>query len=524
MMLTAPPMTCPAMEFPGAPPGRAAAMVEPGQCRLENAAIGVSWQISGGKLRPGAIKDRLTGKNISAGAETFSIVLGDGRIVRASDLSLLRAPRAENLSARPEAPQLADHSAGKRLFATLTGDDGTFQVDWQAMLRDGDNYVRQEIGLRTRGKSLPVTEIVSFELPVEGVPTAGAVPGSPVVVGDLFFACENPLSDNRAQAGHVRCAMPWKLVLKAGETLRCTSAVGVAPADQMRRAFLYYVERQRPRAYQPFLHYNSWYDIAWADRKFDKKESLAAIESFGCELVKKRGAKMDSFVFDDGWDDNRTLWGFHSGFPHGFTPLKDSAASYGSTLGVWLSPWGGYGEAKEQRLQYGRTQGFETNAGGFSLAGPKYYARFRQICLDMIHKYGVNCFKFDGVGVGSIWPGEAYRTPRGATVRHGGPPAVVGRIASGPAGAVHQHNHGHMALAILALVRRFHLARWRGLRIFGRRRHAATVDQLPRRDDAAERRSPSPAFPAQLGDEPGDNFRATRHCHSHGQRPEGPQG
>ena len=53
-------------------------------------------------------------------------------------------------------------------------------------------------------------------------------------------------------------------------------------------------------------------------------------------------------------------------------------------MGVWLSPWGGYGEAQEQRLKYGRTQGFETNARGFSLAGPKYYARFRQVCLEMI--------------------------------------------------------------------------------------------------------------------------------------------
>ncbi len=69
---------------------------------------------------------------------------------------------------------------------------------------------------------------------------------------------------------------------------------------------------------------------------------------------------------------------------------------------MWLSPWGGYADAKKQRLQYGREQGFEINSksNGFSLAGPKYYARFRQICLDMIDKYGVNCFKFDGVGVG----------------------------------------------------------------------------------------------------------------------------
>jgi len=106
------------------------------------------------------------------------------------------------------------------------------------------------------------------------------------------------------------------------------------------------------------------------------------------------------FVFDDGWDDPRTLWGFDAGFPNGFLPLKRAATPYHSAVGVWLSPFGGYGQAKEERLKYGRTQGFETNSHGFALAGPKYYARFRDACRQMIEKYGVNYFKFDGIASG----------------------------------------------------------------------------------------------------------------------------
>ena len=55
---------------------------------------------------------------------------------------------------------------------------------------------------------------------------------------------------------------------------------------------------------------------------------------------------------------------------------------------MWLSPWGGYGGSKRQRLKYGKQQGFETNENGFSLAGPKYYVRFRDVCSDMITRYG----------------------------------------------------------------------------------------------------------------------------------------
>jgi len=69
-------------------------------------------------------------------------------------------------------------------------------------------------------------------------------------------------------------------------------------------------------------------------------------------------------------------------------------------LGAWLSPFGGYGTAKEARLKYGRQQGFETNKSGFSLAGKKYFGRFRDVCVKMINDYDLNYFKFDGIGVG----------------------------------------------------------------------------------------------------------------------------
>ena len=43
---------------------------------------------------------------------------------------------------------------------------------------------------------------------------------------------------------------------------------------------------------------------------------------FGEELTVKRGVKLDSFLFDDGWDDYATLWQFDKpDFPNGFAPL-----------------------------------------------------------------------------------------------------------------------------------------------------------------------------------------------------------
>jgi hypothetical protein len=175
----------------------------------------------------------------------------------------------------------------------------------------------------------------------------------------------------------------------------------------MRRAFLCYLECERAHPYRPYLHYNSWYDISWSGTLFDEAASVDAIRLFGERFIKPHGVVMDGMVFDDGWDDPKTLWQFNKGFPKGFMPLVAPCKQYHTRLGVWLSPFGGYGELKKQRLQFGREQGYEINPTGFSLSGQKYYAAFKRACVGMIRKYGVNHFKFDGIAGGSYANGGA---------------------------------------------------------------------------------------------------------------------
>jgi hypothetical protein len=177
----------------------------------------------------------------------------------------------------------------------------------------------------------------------------------------------------------------------------------------MRRAFLCYLERERAHPYRTYLHYNSWYDTAFSTIPFALNENncMEAIRLCGERLIKPHGVVMDGLVFDDGWDNPKTLWQFHSGFPNGFTPLAKLCKQYNTRLGVWLSPFGGYAEARKQRLKFGSEQGYETNQRGFSLAGPKYYAAFKGACVNMIRKYGVNHFKFDGIAAGARASGGA---------------------------------------------------------------------------------------------------------------------
>ncbi|MDE3066642.1 MAG: enterotoxin [Verrucomicrobiota bacterium] len=372
------------------------------ELRLENRSLAWRGDVTDGKLRPAEVDDRLNGARLAFAGDCFELVLGDGTVLTSSDFSPAGAPVVEKLKREPDSPTLARRFPGRQLVARFTAPGKHLDAAWRVRLRDGATYVRQELTLRAVGQDVPIKEIVLFDQKVPGAKAMGAVDGSPVVAGDFFFGYEQPMSQNTVDAnGRVRCCFLRNAVLKRGETLTQSGVIGVVPDGQLRRGFLAYLERERAHPYRPFLHYNSWYDIAWVRRKYNQAEAVNAIRQIGRELVKQRGVKVDSFLFDDGWDDNRTLWKFNGGFPDGFAPLRVAAARYHAGIGVWLSPFGGYGQAKEQRLKYGSKFGFETNAYGFSLAGPRYYARFRDICLEMIRKYGVNTFKFDGLAAGA---------------------------------------------------------------------------------------------------------------------------
>ena len=205
------------------------------------------------------------------------------------------------------------------------------------------------------------------------------------------------------------CALPRRTELAPGSAWTTSSGIGVYPTGQLRRAFLCYVERERAHPYRSYWHYNSWYDLNIGRndnpdplKRMTEAQCLAVIEAFGRELHAQRGVGLDGYVWDDGWDDWNSLWGFHAGFPDGFAKLREAAARQKAGMGAWLSPWGGYGGSKAMRVAFGRERGYETNAKGFSLGGPKYYAAYRDVCLMMIRAYNQNYFKFDGIGGGTM--------------------------------------------------------------------------------------------------------------------------
>lgn len=391
----------------GLEPGRARIGVHGDTVTLENSALSASWSTDGGRVRGLIFSSPSLPKPIALPQNPFVLTFAGGGTLLASQMQIVDAPRVIDLKPNPQASRLDERFAGKRVVIRLEDPATKLAVSWSATLRDGDNYVRQEISLAA-AKDMPIRDVRLIDFTLPSAQVQGTVKGSPVTAGNLFLGFEHPLSHCNVEGEQVRCSIDRELPIKAGQSVTYSSVFGVLPAGQMRRGFLNYVERERAHPYRPFLHYNSWYDIGYGNR-YDQTAALDVIHSFGEELSNKRGVKLDSFLFDDGWDDPRSLWNFDPGFPHGFTPLKTAAATYGAAPGIWLSPWGGYDKAKEERMKFGGEKGFEMNKGGFALSGPKYFARFREVTLDFIRKYGVNQFKIDGTGnVNSVFPGSEF--------------------------------------------------------------------------------------------------------------------
>jgi hypothetical protein len=398
----------------GPEPGRAEASIARQRLSLSNRLFSADWSVTGGKLVAGEVSLQ-SSAGTSLPKSPFQLIFRDGTSMSAAQMHIINGPRVEETTFDLQAARAAKHKRGQSITVGLQSSDGKVSVTWRAILRDDANYFRQAVSIYAPSADLPIAEVRLFNGILPGARVVGTVRGSPVVAGDLFLGFEDPLARCDAD-GTVVCRVKRELPLRQGQTVTYGLVIGVSPTGQLRRSFLNYVEMERAHPYRPFLTYNTWYDIGYG-KPYGAGDVRDVIHAFGTELVTKRRVKMDSFLLDDGWDDPRSLWNENAGFPQGMAPLVGEARSYGAGLGIWLSPWGGYNEAKRLRLEFGSRQGFEINPGGFALSGPRYFSRFETVTRAFIERDGFNQFKIDGTGnVNSVYPGSRFDSDFAAAI------------------------------------------------------------------------------------------------------------
>ncbi len=406
--------------FDSAAGNPAVALHEHTASTLQNDRIAAVWQIRDGHLTSLVIQDKAAGKSAQGASLAlvgpFTIELKDAGVLRAADLLTSGPARVEQLTPDPAASRASDRLPGVTVHYPLADPAGRFQADWALTLRQGSCYIRQILTIAAGSKPVPLSGLILIDVRSPGIAVAGTVKGSPLTGGNFYLGFESPLAESSVVADRGVSELHSGVPIGAGQSARYSSVVGVAPAGQMRRAFLTYLERERAHPYRTFLHYNSWFDIGYGN-PYTQQEALNRIHAFGEELNRKRGVTLDSFLFDDGWDDLNHLWKIRSDFKDGFEPLTKAAAEYGTAPGIWLSPWGGYAQAKQERIATAKKGGYEIVDGGLALSGPRYYALFHDAVTGMVSNYGVNQFKFDGTGnADQVVEGSAFSSDFDAAI------------------------------------------------------------------------------------------------------------
>ena len=387
-----------------------------GQTRFGSGTVAATWKVQGGVLSGLVVTDERNKATIEV-TDPFSVTLKGGSTIGTGDFRLQGGLREVALPVHAKASRLIERVPGKAVEGTFLGPHGNLRLDWKLVQRDGSDYLREIVTITALSNDAPISKVSLFGAHAPDAIVDGSVDGSPVVSHDDWLGFEHPMSKADAWRGKVKLWIERTLPLAKGQSVTYSAVIGAAHAGQMRRDFANYIERERAHPYRPFLHYNSWYDIGYFT-PYTEAEALDRINAFGRELVEKRHVKMDSFLFDDGWDDYSGSWNFSKAFPHGFVPLCKAAEKFGAAPGVWLSPWGGYGKPRQERVANGRKAGYGIVDNGLALSAPKYWKRFHEVVMMLLDDDCINQFKFDGTGnVDSVYPGSEFDSDFAAAIQ-----------------------------------------------------------------------------------------------------------
>jgi len=342
-------------------PGQAQASLDADQQLLVlwNRVLELRLQLKGETFQHGQILNTATSATLHLSKNVFSIGFASHRI-DASTLRVALNPASDGLGFHLERvtptnnSQAGSWEAGWRAELLLADMNNTLQVRWSVELRDGANYLRQVVELSALSHPLDLADLTLYSGQVPRGEKAGSVQGVPVTTNAFFLGYEHPQSENEAINGQVTCFLKQKRRIEPDGRYSGSLVIGVSPLSQTRRAFWHYLERERAHPTRPMLHYNSWYDLG-TGRPFTAEASLKTLDHIASQLG-NRGVKLDSFLFDDGWDDpDSGPWDRHGGFSNSsLRQLEERAVHWGTGLGVWFSPFGGYHEPRQRRLAAAR--------------------------------------------------------------------------------------------------------------------------------------------------------------------------
>ncbi len=160
---------------------------------LYNNLISVEFVITNGDLFFNGCEEL----QLAPGSEPFKITLGNGTVVKASEMTMTSSPVISNLTAQPDSDKASDRYNGKVL--TVKYSYSTLNFVWRAVLRDGSHYIRTELDITaTANTSMKDITPMMYNLTADAdvVEVKGTVRGAPLASNKIFAGIENPLGIN----------------------------------------------------------------------------------------------------------------------------------------------------------------------------------------------------------------------------------------------------------------------------------------------------------------------------------------
>lgn len=401
-----------AVDFPGPNPGVAMAQVDGAVYTLSNAAIMVSFRVSGGQLLVDSIEDKEAGQVYAQSVVSPIFKMKTSGAGLLSDWVITSGPTLADAVVNTNSASNGQHVPGKIIAASFASATGGVTLDWFAELRDGSGYLRSVVefaGDGTTAESFTEIELLcDLEIDPAGARQIGDVKdavynqdrdGEVVRSANMFFGVEMPFYWNDLSNHRIRGGLTSTLSLGPGNRYSFSAVMGVYPDGQLRRAFLHYNNRERARSYKPFLHYNCWYDLPMG--LLNETDLLDRIDTIHDELTVQRGVELHSYVADDGYDDYSAatggFWQYDgTKFPNGFTPLASRLQQIESHLGIWISPGGGYSGETERFARAVEDLGPSITAWDLSI--PAYFNWWNARHVGHVQNDRANYFKWDKLG------------------------------------------------------------------------------------------------------------------------------
>ncbi|HEX2193324.1 MAG TPA: hypothetical protein VHH09_09030, partial [Acidimicrobiales bacterium] len=402
-----------------------------GEIRVDAGPVARAYEVVDGRPR-----------TVGAGAgERELAMVVDGATVSDADLVPDGEPRAD--------------PGGGGLHWQLRHPDRDLQVTVRVTADRRAGAVRKEAHVTGSGR-LEAVELDRWRLPGARGPrhtnptgrgNAGAPGlGQPVFLDGRFAGVEHPGAANLVGGDDTAvCRLPCAVDLGPEPFVTPPAVLGPAPTGRELDGFWDYLDRVRARPPRMVVLANNWYQLGWPGL-MSRRTVAAELDGFAA-VSTEHGLPLDAYCLDDnwegGWRKDTGVWGRFdpTRFRGGLPALQAAAGPVG--IGLWVSPFGGYGSRAATRVAWGRKLGFEIDPGIDDAGTPngwgqrlcpagRRYAAHLASALGGWTAAGVRYWKLDGVQFDCQGTDHGHATgPGGRTDQMDRFAALLDRISDG---------------------------------------------------------------------------------------------